>query len=354
MRPRAQRHAHAHLVFRHPIGFVVGVGVQPARDVIVARAPRIIAQRAAAARRQRQVVARALVIRRPPGIADRPVLGHFPRRGERPRRGDARRQLRDLARDRDIAIHQCRRHAEHVSDIVEAVARIVLRQVARDIHVQRQQVADRIGIFDAIQPPDRRTARVGMRRGITVQRILQPGDERGALRRRGLRAVARRHLADRHAAQDRLPLRSMGADRRIAPAQIVDRQTGHLVHVIVAARAELAEHRGRGVRRVGADRRGDRHRRVRLHPRPARRGGGQRADRQHASADRRTPPLAHHGHRPCRAASHRPRHRRPRPACALGYGDGSLRSIAVIAAQRTKNACTRAGPRAHLRNVASR
>ena len=79
--------------------------------------------------------------------------------------GIAHRLAADLARRADVSFHQRRRHGEHVRHVVEAVAHVVGRQQRRDIHVDRQQVADGVGVLGAIQPVQRRPARIGMRGG---------------------------------------------------------------------------------------------------------------------------------------------------------------------------------------------
>ena len=62
-------------------------------------------------------------------------------------------------RRRQIALLQRRRDAEHVGDIVEAVGRIVGRQQRRDVDVEREQIANRVGVFGAVEAMEHRPAR---------------------------------------------------------------------------------------------------------------------------------------------------------------------------------------------------
>ena len=95
-------------------------------------------------------------------------------------RRDARvadRQGADLLGRRQVALLQRRRHAEHVRDIVEAVRRIVGRQHRRDVHVDRQHVADRVGVLRAVQAVQHRTAGIGVRGRRPIELPLQPADQ---------------------------------------------------------------------------------------------------------------------------------------------------------------------------------
>ena len=51
------------------------------------------------------------------------------------------------------------RHAEHVGDVVEAGRRIVRRQQRADVDVEREQVANGVGVLGAVEPMQRRRAR---------------------------------------------------------------------------------------------------------------------------------------------------------------------------------------------------
>ena len=51
----------------------------------------------------------------------------------------------------EVPLKQQRRHAQRVGDVVEPVARVVRRQQGRDIHVQREQVPDGVGVLGAVE-----------------------------------------------------------------------------------------------------------------------------------------------------------------------------------------------------------
>ncbi len=70
----------------------------------------------------------------------------------------------DLRRRGDVALEQRRRHAEHVGDVVEAVARIVCGQEGRGIDVEREQIADRVLVLDAVHAVQRRASGIGTQR----------------------------------------------------------------------------------------------------------------------------------------------------------------------------------------------
>ena len=71
----------------------------------------------------------------------------------------ADRQLADLLRRGQIALLQRRRDVQRIGDVVEAVGGIIGRQQGCDVHVQRQEIADRVRILRAIQPAKQRRAR---------------------------------------------------------------------------------------------------------------------------------------------------------------------------------------------------
>ena len=89
----------------------------------------------------------------------------------------ADRQGADLLGRRQIALLQRRRDAQHVGDIVEAVRRIVGRQQRRDVDVEREHVADRVGVLGAVQAMEHRPAGIGRRRRRPIQLALEPADQ---------------------------------------------------------------------------------------------------------------------------------------------------------------------------------
>ena len=82
----------------------------------------------------------------------------------------AKRERGDALRRRQIAFEQDRRDAEDVGVVVEAGARVVRRQERRGVDLQREEVANRVGVLRAIQPVHERTPRLRRETGGLVQR----------------------------------------------------------------------------------------------------------------------------------------------------------------------------------------
>ena len=126
----------------------------------------VVLHRHAAARAERQPVV-VLVLRVVRRGAEHARAGHDVG-------GVADRQRGDLGRRRRVALEQRRRHVQHLADVVEAVGRLVGRQQRRHVHVERQQIADRVGVLGAVQTMDRRMAGKRRRRGRAIDGGLEP------------------------------------------------------------------------------------------------------------------------------------------------------------------------------------
>ena len=86
----------------------------------------------------------------------------------------ADRDAADLARRRQIALHQRLRHLEHAGHVVEAVAGAVARQERGDVDVEREHVADGVVILGAVQAMERfGAAGIRARRRGAVERGLE-------------------------------------------------------------------------------------------------------------------------------------------------------------------------------------
>ena len=71
------------------------------------------------------------------------------------------------------------------------------RQVAREIHLHPEQIAQRVGILITREPPHHALpTRAPPRRGSGVEALCQPARQRLALRRRQWLGIFRRHLAE--------------------------------------------------------------------------------------------------------------------------------------------------------------
>ena len=110
----------------------------------------------------------------------RHVAGHAVGGAIEPDRRAADGPPADGGRGRRVAFDERGRDAEHVRDVVEPGGRIVGRQQRRDVHVERQQVADRAGVFGAVEAMQRGRAGIEATGRSAIQRRLERGAERGA------------------------------------------------------------------------------------------------------------------------------------------------------------------------------
>jgi hypothetical protein len=118
----------------------------------------------------------------------------------------------DLRRCGEIALEQGRRQAQDLGDVVEPFRRIVGRQEGGRVDLERQQIADGVGILRAIQTMDRGPSGVrSLQRG-TVEVRLEPAGEcviRSVVR---TQHAGRRHLTGSQLAYDPLPQRRIARD----------------------------------------------------------------------------------------------------------------------------------------------
>ena len=161
----------------------------------------------------------------------------------------ADRETADLGRGRDVGLHQRRRDAQHVGDVVEAFARVVARKQRRGIDRQIEQIADGVGVFRAIEAMQHRRARVRSRGGGAVERVLHGRSEpieRGAVRPR---RAGRRHHAGAH-----LPHHLFPGLRVLVPACATSSrsssETARRITRVVTGDAVAIEQRACGSRRA--------------------------------------------------------------------------------------------------------
>ena len=77
----------------------------------------------------------------------------------------------DPLRRRHVFLHQDRGQREHVSNVVEAVTRVVRRKVGRRFEIDAQQITDGVVVFRPVQPPGRDATRVGPTRTCRIDRV---------------------------------------------------------------------------------------------------------------------------------------------------------------------------------------
>ncbi len=192
----------------------------------------------------------------------------------RTRRRQTGREPRDLASHRHVALQVGGRNREDIGEIVEAAVRgVVSGQQRFHVEVEREQVANRVAVFGAIEAMDRGDPagiRSGRPRPIDV--VLQRGRHRVIGGGIGTRPSGRRHRPGSKLGDHLFP------DLRIRAGpchvQVVERKSGGTESLVVAADAVGVEDRLRGGRGSGAGRR----RRLRL-PGRGRDAGERHGDR---------------------------------------------------------------------------
>ena len=150
------------------------------------------------------------------------------------------RDRADLTRGRQIRLQQCRRAALRIGDVVEAERRVVGRQQRRHVHIEPQQIADRIAVLGAIQAAKHRAAREWLHRR-PVEFALQPRDQPIVGGRVGALHAVRRHGADAKLAYDALP--HVGVVRHARQVERLERQSGGLQARVVTRDAVLGQRR---------------------------------------------------------------------------------------------------------------
>ncbi len=118
----------------------------------------------------------------------------------------------DLACHRQIAFQQYGRHLQHVADIVEAVADVVGRQQLANVDLQRQQVANGVRVFCAIESMERRPSGIGSGLCYTIAFVLDRRDQLIIADFGWARHADGRHFAAAQLAQDLLPGLAIGIE----------------------------------------------------------------------------------------------------------------------------------------------
>ena len=233
----------------------------------------------------------------------RQVLRRLAGDGRRRDRRAADRQPADLARRRDGALDEQRRHAQGVRDVVEAVGGIVGGQRA-DVGVDGQQVAHRVAVLGTVHPVQQRAPRVGAPERGRVERRLQPGGEGGVGGPGRARTPDRGHGPAAELLHHLLPQRRMGSDVRRGDLDLVQGKAGgpqpavvaghavalHQRRVVLGSRVALSDTRSAGCPVVLAHRGGGCRPAFPLRPGERTRGpgslGGSDADQQTAGQPR--------------------------------------------------------------------
>ena len=206
----------------------------------------------------------------------------------------------------DVPLQQRRREVPD-GDVVEPEARRVAREQGGHVDVEGQQVAHRVVVLGAVEPPERLGApRVGGRRGVAVQGRLERADGRRVRRLVGPAGGDRGHLAGAQLADHPLPDLGVVGQRRAGDG--VEGEPAGAGAAVVARQAVALDHRPV---------------RIRLGLGPgSRRGGGQAGEAggaQHSRETRAESPSStwsRFKHPAFSRLAPRPGHRRPGAATA--------------------------------------
>ncbi|HEV2984709.1 MAG TPA: hypothetical protein VGX46_09980, partial [Vicinamibacterales bacterium] len=156
-------------------------------------------------------------------------------------RGIAHSQLADPARRDEVTLKEHGRHAKHLANVVEPVARGVSRKKGIRVDIHRQQVPDRALIFGAVEAvKDGRPARLGCGgQSGTVEFGLQPRPEAVVALTIWSRPASGWHEATEKLLNDFFP--NVGAFPDVRHVHCVKRQSSNLHSLVVARNTVLVE-----------------------------------------------------------------------------------------------------------------
>jgi hypothetical protein len=140
-----------------------------------------------------------------------------------PMSGIAHGHRADLSGRGEIGLEQRRRTVLRVGDVVEAERRFIRRQQSRHIHIEGQQIANRVGVLGPVETPQNRASRCDVIQRCAIELALQPVDETiggGTIRPRRAKW---RHRADTQLPDDLLP--ASGIARELREVHRIERQT---------------------------------------------------------------------------------------------------------------------------------
>ena len=134
----------------------------------------------------------------------------------------------------NVLLHQQRREAQRVADVVEAVAGVVGREVFFGVVVDAHQVADRVAVFGPIEPTERDVAGVGIGR-VDAERVgLDPVNNLFSFFGCWLLLVDRRHHVGADVFEHGPPELGIG-EHRLVGSEFVERAAAFARPVAVAA-----------------------------------------------------------------------------------------------------------------------
>ena len=182
---------------------VVEVPAQADPDAVLAVEREVVPHGNAAARSERQVVARVVVLDF--------AVGHPVRIEAGPQRGVADRELAHLPRGVQVALHQRRRDRQHVGDVVEPLVLVIRGEQRFGVDLDPEEIVDGVAVLHAVQSMRGRAAGVGVGGGGPIQLALEPARNRVVGGGVGARPAGRRHHAGTELQRHLLP------GRRVRP-----------------------------------------------------------------------------------------------------------------------------------------
>ena len=144
----------------------------------------------------------------------------------------------------DVPLEQRRRNREDIGNVVEPVVRLIGRQQRSRVGIEREQVANRVGILDLVQAMIRRAPRIRMRRGLSIELALQPRREAVERRLVGPTPPGRGHRAAADFQHHLFPQFRAGTD--MLDVGLVEHEPGRFQFFVVAGDAVFGEERPRG------------------------------------------------------------------------------------------------------------
>jgi hypothetical protein len=147
----------------------------------------------------------------------------------------------DFPCSRQISLHQRRRYPEYGTDVVEAVSFLIGRKQRGDVDIQREEVAQRVAVFRAVETMEDSAAGIGASGCSRVDRRLEIRRETRQRRLVGTRHADRRHHPATNLADDFFP--NLGAGRSVGHVHAFQNEPPCLGSLVVAGDTVLVDQR---------------------------------------------------------------------------------------------------------------
>ena len=176
-------------------------------------------------------------------LDDAAAFGTQPDERRLERRRSEERLSRDPIGGGDVLLHQPRRQRQHVRDVVEAIAGVVLREIVGRLGADTEQVLDGVVVLGAVETPGGDAA--GVRNGgalDALELVRQPRRDRLPIVLLGLLLFDRRHFLRPQLGDHVFPVVPLIVERRRAGERL-EVQAVLLLLVAVARDAVLGDER---------------------------------------------------------------------------------------------------------------